>query len=70
MVREYRRNIVATRLTDKELEALDLIIEEEGITDRASILYKIIFDFLKSKRLEKQGQRIVLEHKGQPPNES
>jgi metal-responsive CopG/Arc/MetJ family transcriptional regulator len=64
-----KNNVIGIRLSDDEMEQLDAIMVEDGFTSRAAVGYKAIFEFLRSKRLERKGQRIVYQHIGKPPSD-
>jgi metal-responsive CopG/Arc/MetJ family transcriptional regulator len=61
-----KNNVVGIRLSDDELKQLDGIMMEEGFVSRNAVIYKAIFEFLRSKRLEKSGHRIVYEGTVEP----
>ena len=54
-------NIVAFRLPEEMIAQLDKETIEEGFKTRSDLLYKIVFDYLRSRRLDRSGHRIVYE---------
>lgn len=63
-----KENIVAFRLPEAMIEELNRLTIEEGFKTRSDLLYRITFDYLKNKSLEKQGRRFVVMAEEKDPN--
>ena len=63
---DKRKHVVSTKLTDSENRQLMEIIEEEHYVGKSALLYMIVADYLRSKRLERSGHRIVYESVVEP----
>lgn len=55
---DRRVHVVSTKLTDDEFEQFMSIVEEKHYVGKSALLYMIVADYLKMKRLEKDGRLI------------